>query len=325
MMRAGRLLARSEAITLLLLCAGLAVGAAMSPYFLDVRYLLDSTSLYMETGLMALAMTLVIISGNIDLSVASNLALSGVLCATMYSRCGVPMAIAAVLTPLCGALLGAFNGWMITRLRLPSLTVTLGTLALYRGLAQVLVGDHSIGEFPDWFTGIDYVKVGNLLPVPLLIFLTAAVMFGLLLHRTVFGRCVYAIGTNEAASLFSGMRVARVKLSVFAISGAMAGFAALLMISRLGVARYDMAMGDELAVITAVVLGGADIFGGRGTIFGTVLALFLLGAIRRAMGVANIAAETQLVVTGTILIAAVLLTRLGTFLAGFGRRGGSNA
>jgi rhamnose transport system permease protein len=265
----------------------------------------------METGIMALAMTFVIISGNIDLSVASNLALSGVVCGMMYSRWHVPMAIAAALAPLCGALLGAFNGWMITTLRLPSLTVTLGTLALYRGLAQVLVGDHSIGSFPEWFVGIDYLKVAGLVPAPFILFLCLAVAFGLLLHETIFGRCVYMIGTNEAAALFSGVRVGRVKLAVFTLSGAMAGLGAAIMLSRLGVARYDLALGDELAVITAVVLGGTDIFGGRGTIFGTVVALFLLGVIRRGMGVANITAENQLAVTGTLLVVSVLLARLG--------------
>jgi len=312
------LLARPEAITALLLCAALAVGAALSPYFLDARYLLDSTSLYMEIGIMALAMTFIIISGNIDLSVASNLALTGVVCAMIYSRWHVPMALAAALAPLIGAILGAFNGWMITALRLPSLTVTLGTLALYRGAAQVLVGDHSIGSFPEWFVGIDYLKVAGLLPAPLILFLCLAVAFGLLLHQTIFGRCMYMIGTNPAAALFSGVRVGRVKLAAFTISGAMSGLGAVIMLSRLGVARYDLALGDELAVITAVVLGGTDIFGGRGTILGTVVALFLLGIIRRGMGVANITTENQLAVTGTLLVASVLMARLG-------KRGASNA
>ena len=308
--RALRVLASPEAITLYLLIAAFIVGGALSPYFLDVRYLLDSTSLYMEIGILALAMTFVIISGNIDLSVASNLALTAVLVATLHARWNVPMALAAVLGPVIGGGLGLFNGLMITRLRLPSLTVTLGTLALYRGLAQVLVGDHSIGNFPEWFVGIDYRSVGGLLPMPLIVFLALTVVFAVVLHKTVFGRCVYAIGTNEAAARFSGMRVDRVKLAVFTLAGMTAGLAAVMMLSRLGVARYDLALGDELAVITAVVLGGTDIFGGRGSIFGAVVALFLLGVIRRGMGVANMTAETQLAVTGTLLVAAVLLARL---------------
>jgi len=310
------LLSFPETITMILLIAAFAVSASLSPYFLDIRYLLDSTSLYMEVGLMALAMTLVIISGNIDLSIASNLALTAVICAKLYSSLGVPMAVALILAPVIGSALGLANGLVVTMLRLPSLAVTLGTLALYRGLAQVLVGDHSIGHFPDWFTGIDYRYLGPM-PMPLLIFLGAAVLFALLLHKTVFGRCVFAVGTNELAAKFSGIRTGRVKLAIFTLSGAMAGCGAMMMLSRLSVARYDLALGDELAVITTVVLGGTDIFGGRGTILGTALALLLLDIIRRGMGVANVSAEDQLAVTGALLVAAVLLARLS---AGIGRR-----
>lgn len=303
-------LGKPETVTVLLLPVALAAGAAMSPYFLDMRFLLDSTSLYMEVGVMALAMTLIIISGNIDLSLASNLALVAVVCAKLYAEFGVPMLAAVVLAPVLGAVLGLFNGLLIAGLRLPSLTVTLGTLALYRGLAQVLAGDHSIGSFPGWFVGIDYWKAGGLVPAPLIVFLLLAVVFGLILHKTVFGRCVYAIGTNEPAARFSGIRVDRVKLAVFVLGGVMSGVGAVMMLSRLGVARYDLATGDELAVITAVALGGTDIFGGRGTIFGTAAALFLLGIIRRAMGVANMTPDSQLAVTGTLLVAAVLLARI---------------
>jgi rhamnose transport system permease protein len=307
-------LARPETITVLLLAVAFAAGAMLSPYFLDGRYLLDSTSLYMEVGVVALAMTLVIISGNIDLSVASNLALTAVVSAKLFASWHLPMPLIVLFAPIFGALLGLFNGLMITRLRLPSLTVTLGTLALYRGLAQVLVGDHSVGNFPDWFNGIDYRKIAGIAPMPLILFLALAVVFALLLHKTIFGRCVYAIGTNEPASRFSGVRVDLVKLAVFTLSGFMAGIGSMMMLSRLSVARYDMALGDELAVITAVVLGGTDIFGGRGSIFGTVIALFLLGVIRTGMGVANIRAENQLAVTGTLLVVAVLLARLSAWL-----------
>ena len=305
-----RYLATPEAVALVLLFIAFGVSASISEYFFDVHYLFDSTSLYMEIGIIALAMTFVIIAGNIDLSVASNLALTAVICATLYSKLSVPMPVAVLLGPVVGGLLGMLNGLMITRLRLSSLVVTLGTLALYRGIAQVLVGDHSIGNFPEWFLGIDYRKIGDLVPMPLIVFLVLAVLFALVLHKTVFGRLVYAIGTNEPATRFSGIRTGRVTLAVFTLSGVTAGLGAVMMLSRLGVARYDMAIGDELAVITAVVLGGTDIFGGRGSIFGTVVALLLLGVIRRGMGVANMTAEFQLAVTGTLLVGAVLLARM---------------
>jgi rhamnose transport system permease protein len=301
-----------EAVALVLLLGAFIAGTFLSRDFLDGRYLLDSTSLYMEPALMALAMTFVIVSGNIDLSVASTLALTGVVCAELYTRCHVPMGLAVMLAPLIGGLLGLVNGLLITRLRLPSLTVTLGTLALYRGLAQVMVGDKPVSGFPDWFTGIDQRHVGGWVPMPLLVFLILATVCGLILHKTTFGRCLYALGTNEPAARFSGIRTGATKLGVFTMAGAFAGLAAMIMVSRLGAVQYNIADGQELAVITAVVLGGTDIFGGRGTIFGTVVAVFLLGIIRCAMGVANIRPEYQLAVNGSLLIFAVVLCRLLT-------------
>jgi rhamnose transport system permease protein len=190
------------------------------------------------------------------------------------------------------------------------LIVTLGTLALYRGIAQVIAGDHSIDGFPDWFNGIDDRKIGGLVPMPLVIFLVLAAVFAVLLHKTVFGRCVYAIGTNEPAARFSGLRVDRVKIAIFALSGLTMGIGAMMTLSRLYVARYNLAEGDELTVITAVVLGGTDIFGGRGSILGTVIALFLLGILKRGMGVADIISEKQQAVTGTVLVVAVILANL---------------
>jgi rhamnose transport system permease protein len=305
-----RTFSRPESITVLILIAAFVVSAMLSEYFLDARFLLDSTSLYMEIGVLALAMTLIIISGNIDLSVASGLALVGVVAGVLHLRVGMPMGAVIPLSIITGMLLGLFNGLLVARLGLPSLTVTLGTLALYRGVAHILVGEHSLGGFPEWFVGLDYRWIGGVVPMPLVIFLVVAVLFALVLHGTTFGRCVYALGTNEAAARFSGIRVGMVKTAVFVIAGLMMGIAAMMMTSRLGVARYDSAFGGELLVITAVVLGGTDIFGGRGSIFGTVMALLLLGLLQRGMGVANITAEKQLAVTGTLLVAAVIVTNL---------------
>lgn len=308
MRKAARLLAaRPEGMTLLVLIGAFIVSARLSPYFLDLFFLFDETSLYMEIGIIALAMTLVIISGNIDLSVASGLALVGALSAILHVRLGVPMALVIPIALLAGCGLGLFNGLLITKVRLPSLTVTLGTLALYRGFAQILMGDHSVSGFPAWFVGADYIKVGGLVPLPLILFLVLAVATGLLLHKTVFGRHVFAIGTSEEAARYAGMPVDRVKLTVFVLSGLTMGIGALLMISRLGVARYDLALGNELAVITAVVLGGVHIFGGRGTIAGVVLALFVIGFLRSGMGVANISSQSQLVVIGCLLLFSVAL------------------
>lgn len=312
------ILVRPEAVTVLIFLLAFAVSTQLSRYFLDATFLLDQTSLYVEIGVMALAMTFVIISGNIDLSVASGLALVGVVGAVLHQRFGMAMELVIPLQLLLGTLLGLVNGLLVTWVGLPSLTATLGTFALYRGLAQILLGDRSVTRFPDWYLGVDFRSVAGL-PLPLTLFLILAVIAGLLLHKTVFGRCVQAIGTNEPAARFSGVNVKRVKLGVFCLSGLMMGLGATLMVSRLGAARYDLALGNELTVITAVVLGGTSIFGGRGSIFGTVVALMVLAVLSTGMNVRNITADKQLVVTGTLLVISVLLTNLTTRLRG-GRR-----
>jgi rhamnose transport system permease protein len=178
-------------------------------------------------------------------------------------------------------------------------------MAVYRGIAQVLLGAAS-AKIPASFVGIDMQYLPGHFPIPLVIMLVVALILGLVLHRTLFGRWVFSVGTNELVSFYAGLPVAAVKIGVFALSGLMAGIAALLMDSRLGVARFDHAKGLELDAITAVLLGGASIFGGRGSAFGTVLAVFLVAILRIGMGVANVKAEYQLAVVGTLLVVAVL-------------------
>ena len=187
---------------------------------------------------------------------------------------GVPFEWCLLMGLALGAAGGALNGYLIAWLNLPSLTVTLATLALFRGIAQILLGDHSIQDMPQWLFGIDrYFIAGTPIPFEFVLFLILAVIFALVLHKTVLGRYIYAIGTNERAAFFAGVPVRRVKLLLFTLSGFLAGLAALMLNSRLMVARYDHARGWELDAITAVVLGGTSIAGGRGTIYGTVVAL----------------------------------------------------
>ena len=199
------------------------------------------------------------------------------------------------------------NGWLFVAFRLPALVVTLGTMALYRGIGQILLGDRSTYGFPLWFISVDFRYFpGTPVPLPLGIFALFALLFFLLLHRTTFGRLVYAVGSNERACRFSGIAVDRIQVAVFTLSGVMAGSAGLMMASRFASARWDMANGYELDVITTVVLGGTSIFGGRGTIAGTVLALFVIGTLRHAMGLANVLPQNQGVVIGLLLVLAVL-------------------
>jgi rhamnose transport system permease protein len=262
----------------------------------------------MEIGLLALAMTPIIISGQIDLSVAGGTALVAVAFALLNER-HVPIALSITAALLIGVLLGMFNAAAITLLRLPSLTVTLGTMALYAGVAKILLGDRSLGDFPDWFAGIDYRHVW-LIPYPLIIFLFFAIVFALVLAKTTLGRKIYAIGISAPAARYSGISVEKITFLLFSLSGLMMGCAGLMLSSRLGMAQYNMATGFELAAITAVVLGGADIFGGSGSIFGTAIALLLLGLVRTEIDLKGWQSAVQLTVAGGLLVLSVILTNI---------------
>jgi rhamnose transport system permease protein len=296
-----KFLSGREVIPALLCVIAFTFGAVTTHNFLDVRFLVAHTSLYIETGFLAIGMTLVIICGEIDLSVASTLSL--VACASAIAiKDGVSPIVAMGLGIVLGAALGAFNGVLVARLRLPSFVVTLGTMAAYRGVSQILLKSTSI-ELP-FTNGADH---NFLIP-----FGIALVVVGLVLHKTVLGRWIYAVGTNERAAFFAGIPTQRVTITVFVISGILAGVAGLVMNERLGVARFDHGLGLELDAITAVVLGGASIYGGVGSIAGTFLALLLLGIVRTQMGLADVTSEYQLAAIGSLLVISVILGNLYT-------------
>ena len=296
-------------LVFLLLVASLA-NSLLSPYFLDAKNLFDMTFNFMEKAIIALTMTFIIIRSDIDLSVASNLAMSAIVMASVY-QLGINIWVAVLVGLLVGLAGGAFNGLVITKVRLPALVVTLGTYALYRGIAWTIVGDLTVKDFP---TSFNYIGQGYLpgTPVPfaLVLFLLLALFFGLVLHRTTFGRYVYAIGQNEEACRFSGVRVDRIKIVLFAASGLMSALAGVVLAARYGSARADIGLGMELEVITAVVLGGVDIAGGSGTIPGVVLAVFLLGVVKYGMSLINIRGQDQSIVVGLLLITAILVPNL---------------
>lgn len=304
------LLLRWEWLLVLLIIVACFVNASLSRYFLDVDNLFDMTFNFMEKSLVALPMTFIIISGNIDLSVASNLAMSAVIMATAFQS-GLNIWLAVFLGLCIGTIGGLINGLFVSRLRLPALAVTLGTYALYRGVAFVLLGDLVVKGFPDSFIYIGQGNVPNTpVPVPLLLFSAMAVVFGLVLHRTTFGRLIYAIGNNEEACRYSGVAVNRIKVIIFALSGFMSALAGVVMTARFGSVRPNIAAGLELDVITAVVLGGVDIFGGQGSILGVVLALFLMGITRFGMSLKNVPGQVQSTLIGFLLILAILLPQL---------------
>jgi rhamnose transport system permease protein len=300
-------LGRWEALLLALILATFVFGQSVSSEFLTADSFTTGSLDLSEVALMALALTLVIVAAEIDLSVASVLALSSALMAELWNA-GVPLELIMPVCLVAGAACGVFNGLLVTRLGLPSLAVTIGTLALFRGLAYVVIGDESVTDFPADYTDLAFGNfAGTFIPNTVVLFAILAVAFGVLLHATPFGRSIYAIGANEEAAYFSGLRVTRVKLILFALSGLVAGLAGIVITLRNSTAAANVGQGFELTAITAVLLGGVSIFGGRGTIAGVILALLLLGAIQKAILLSqSISSYWIQIVTGVLLVGSVL-------------------
>lgn len=267
--------------------------------------------------LIALPMTLIIITGEIDLSVASIVGLASVLTGVL-SQAGVPFEIAALLAIVAGAVGGAFNGFLVTVVGLPSLAVTIGTLALYRGLAVGLLGTTAVTDFPDFWTDLAKARVGNTnIPLVLFLFLVLLVVFTVLLHFTPFGRGIYAIGLSSEAARFSGVRVERTKFILFVLSGTLSALAGIYYTLRYGSARGDNATGLELQVIAAVLLGGVSIFGGRGAIHGVIAGVLLIGVLASALRLANVTSDVINIITGVLLVLSVVTS---SFLAWLRKR-----
>jgi ribose/xylose/arabinose/galactoside ABC-type transport system permease subunit len=302
-------LLRHESVLAVLLVLALIVLAMQSDRFFTADNLLNQGRLMAEVGLVALAMTFVIVSAGIDLSVGSILGLVAILLGVMWQNVGLPLPLAMILGLAIGALAGFVNGLIITRFMVPPLIATLATLALYRGLAEGISQARSVRGYPEWFFMLgqgEFVGV----PVQLWIFIIAVVIAAGILGLTIFGREVYSIGANEIAAHFSGIRVGRAKLLIYTASGLVAGLAAIVFVSRVSTTRSDMGTGLELDVITAVFLGGTSIFGGRGTIIGTVLGLFLMQALKSGLALAGVKGDGTIVIIGVVLIGATLISNL---------------
>jgi rhamnose transport system permease protein len=300
-----RLLRWETALVALLVVVGL-VGEQTSPGFLTGANLFYLGLDVGEIALLSLPLTMIIIAGEIDLSIASILGLTSALLGWLWNA-GWPLELIFPTVLVAGALAGALNGFLVTRLGLPSLAVTIGTLALYRGLAFVILGDQAVADFPGSYTRYGTTPIaGTSIPYPIALFAVLAVVFGIVLHATPFGRSVFAIGANQEAAFFSGVRVRRVKFLLYVLSGAMAGLAGIVYTLRFASARADNGAGLELAVVAAVLLGGVSIFGGRGTLGGVVAAVFLLGGVRSALILNDVSNDILNVVTGLLLIVSVI-------------------
>ena len=284
----------------------IALTGMLVPGFFSMWGLFDATRAFVEVGLISLAMTLVIITGGIDLSVGALLALVSVAIGFSY-QAGLPLGFACALGVLVGVAGGALNGFFTTYFRLHPLVVTLGTFALFRGIAFAVSDADAVSSFPDWFTVFGQYKINNFVPVQLVVLSIFVVLFWLLLSKTPFGRYVYAIGHNETACRFSGVATDRVKIAVYSLMGLMVGIAGLIHTSRIFSARGNAGFGLELIAIAIVVLGGARILGGSGSIWGTVFGLLILSYLQDGLSFAGIRGDFGLVVIGTVLILGVFI------------------
>ncbi len=301
-----RLLARHEVIlAAILLVALIGLGRA-NDRFLTLDNLLNQGRLMTEIGLIALPMTFVIITGGIDLSVGAIVGLCAILLGYSWKTFGLPLPLAIAFSLGVGTLAGFLNGLVITRLKAPPLIVTIASLAFYRGLAEGISKARSVRGYPEWFYTLGQ---GEWLGVPAQLWILglAIILFGVALDRTAFGRTLYAIGSNETAARFSALPVDRAKLIVYTLSGLMSGVSAFVLVSRVTTTRSDMGLGYELDVVAAVVLGGASIFGGSGTIWGTVIGLVMIQLLKNGLALTGVKGDATIMVIGVVLIASVLI------------------
>lgn len=308
-----------DALLAVLAAAALAYGILLVPNFATPFNLSQLAAGMSEKALLLLPMVLLIIAREIDLSVASILALTSVAFGLLL-QAGTPLLVALPLVVIFGALLGALNGILVAALGLPSLVVTLGTMALYRGLGFILLGSDSINVFPEAVTefGFGYVP-GTRIPYVVLPFLALAPLFAIWLQLRPFGHRVYAVGGSPAAALYSGIRVDRLRFWLFVVSGAVSAVAGLVYTARLSNSRANNAVGMELDVITIVLLGGVSVWGGKGRLTGVFLALILVAVLRNILSISQVGGDAQGMVIGLLLIGSLLVSNSTTFLMSWWR------
>ena len=300
------LLLRWESILFALLVAVFVANTLLSPYFFDLFNLADTTYNFSEKAIIALGMALLILVREIDLSVAAIIALASLAIGLLaQAGFGVPVLILAGL--VVGLACGAANGLLVVMTRVPSIVITIGTMSLFRGIAQVALGDQALTTYPPNFLALGQSYAIEMPPLPLsfLLFLGLSALFGLFLHGTVTGRRLFAIGANPVAARFSGIAVDRIRFVLFTLSGLLSGLAAVLLTARIGVMRPNIALGWELDVITMVVLGGVSIAGGTGTIGGVVLSVFVLGFATFGLSLMNVPGIVINVLLGALLIGSI--------------------
>src|SRR5216683_486120 len=306
-----RLFPNNEWVLIVVLLIECCIFSLTGEKFFSASNAFEITRLSVEVGLLALVLTPIIITGGIDLSVGSMMGLAAVVLGGLWRDAHLPMALAAAIVLMVGALGGALNATLLARLNFPPLIVTLGTFSLFRGIAEGLTrGIENYSGFPQRFLFLGQGYVGGVVPSQLFLFLVAIVLAAWVLHRTAFGRTLYAMGFSEEGARYAGIPVARRLFFVYVLSGLAASLAAIIYVAHLSQAKSDAGTGYELMAITAVVLGGASIFGGRGTVLGTVLGLFGIVILQNGLRLSAQPAELAGILTGVLLVATILLDRL---------------
>jgi rhamnose transport system permease protein len=306
---------RWELLLVGILAAVLVVNVSLSPFYFSFQNFINVFQLSIEKVIVAVIMTFVIVNGEIDLSVASVMGFSACVLGALHAGGSLPFEAAILIALLSGAAAGFLQGLFVAKLGLPSLVVTLAGLIGFRGAARILLEDRSSGDFPEWFDSLGQDPLVGRVSFALILFFIGIVVAGVILQRTAFGRSVYVIGNNPQVGRYSGMNVARTKLTLMTASGFVAGLAGLLLAARLGSVRANLAEGFELDIITMVLMGGVSIFGGLGNMVGVGLSIFIILNIRNGLGLARVAVSTQTGVIGALLILSVLLPNLVRRLA----------
>jgi rhamnose transport system permease protein len=302
-------LLRWESMLVLVLVAEFIVFSAISPYFLSVDTLSDATFNFTERAIVALPLALLIIAGEIDISVAAIIAFASVAMG-LASAQGMGTAGIAGVGLATGLLAGCINGALVTLGRVPSIVATIGTMTLFRGAAYAVLGDRVLKDYPESFAAFGQGYFVGPISIELALFALFALSFGVFLHRTRWGRTLFAIGANPVASRFAGVSVNRYRFALFALTGLFSGLAAVLLTSRLGSTRPSIAQGWELEIISIVILGGVSVWGGKGSIAGVVLAALVFGLVTFGLGLMNIPGIVMSIFTGTLLILVVAVPAL---------------
>lgn len=288
----------------------LVINTAMTPFFFTALNLSNVATASIEVGLLALPATLLIVSGELDLSIASTMALCAAVLA-LTADAGAPWPVALVATMLTGLVAGLVNGILVTQLGLSSIIVTIGTLALYRGIAKVLLGDRTILGLPPEITGWNLKYVGQTyITLSQVFLLVVAVAFAVVLDGSRWGRVIKLIGSAPEVARFSGVGVGRIKIALFGLSGMVSGLAAIFLVSRLQAVRNDIGLGFEIIAITVVLIGGTSTRGGEGTVWGTMIALAVVASVTSGLRLADAPDQVGLSIVGALLIVAIVVARL---------------